>query len=77
MIIGEIILIIILDLFLICKNKKSSLFKLLFVFPLAFFKSYIIKRSFLNGTRGFIASMNNSFYAYLKEAKLYELNNKK
>ncbi len=59
------------------KNKKSSLLKLLFVFPLAFFKSYIIKRSFLNGTRGFIASMNNSFYAYLKEAKLYELNNKK
>lgn len=58
------------------KNKKSSLFKLLFVFPLAFFKSYIIKRSFLNGTRGFIAAMNNSFYAYLKEAKLYELNNK-
>ncbi len=52
------------------KNKKSSLFKLLFVFPLAFFKSYIIKRSFLNGTRGFIASMNNSFYAYLKESKL-------
>ena len=59
------------------KNKKSSLLKLLFVFPLSFFKSYIIKRSFLNGTRGFIASMNNSFYAYLKEAKLYELNNKK
>ncbi len=58
------------------KNKKSSLLKLLFVFPLAFFKSYIIKRSFLNGTRGFIAAMNNSFYAYLKEAKLYELNNK-
>ncbi len=59
------------------RNKKSSLLKLLFVFPLAFFKSYFIKRSFLNGTRGFIASMNNSFYAYLKEAKLYELNNKK
>ena len=58
------------------RNKKSSLLKLLFVFPLAFFKSYIIKRSFLNGTRGFIASMNNSFYAYLKEAKLYELWNK-
>lgn len=58
------------------RNKKSSLLKLLFVFPLAFFKSYFIKRSFLNGTRGFIASMNNSFYAYLKEAKLYEFNNK-
>lgn len=58
------------------KNKKSSLLKLLFVFPLAFFKSFIIKRGFLNGTRGFIAAMNNSFYAYLKEAKLYELWNK-
>ncbi len=56
------------------KNKKSSLLKLLFVFPLAFFKSFFIKRGFINGLRGFIAAMNNSFYAFLKEAKLYELN---
>lgn len=59
------------------KNKKASLLKLLFVFPLSFFKSFFIKRGFLNGTRGFIAAINNSFYAFLKEAKLYELNNKK
>lgn len=59
------------------KNKKSSFTKLLFVFPLAFLKSFIIKRGFLNGMRGFIAAMNNSFYAFLKEAKLYELNSKK
>lgn len=59
------------------KNKKASLFKLLLVFPLSFFKSFFIKRGFLNGLRGFIAAMNNSFYAFLKEAKLYELNNKK
>ncbi len=59
------------------KNKKSSLIKLLFIFPLAFLKSFIIKRGFLNGTRGFIAAINNSFYAFLKEAKLYELNNSK
>lgn len=58
------------------KNKRNSLLKLLFVFPLSFFKSYIIKRGFLNGTRGFIAAVNNSFYAFLKEAKLYELWNK-
>ncbi len=58
------------------KNKKASLLKLLLVFPLSFFKSFIIKRGFLNGTRGFIAATNNSFYAFLKEAKLYELNNK-
>ena len=54
------------------KKNKYSLLKLLLVFPLAFIKSFIIKRSFLNGTRGFIASMNNSYYAFLKEAKLYE-----
>ncbi|MFT7823754.1 MAG: glycosyltransferase family 2 protein [Sulfurimonas sp.] len=56
------------------KGKRASLLKLLLVFPLAFFKSLIIKRGFLNGTRGFIAAMNNAFYAYLKEAKLYEKN---
>jgi glycosyltransferase involved in cell wall biosynthesis len=54
------------------KKKKYSILKLLLVFPLAFIKSFIIKRGFLNGTRGFIASMNNSYYAFLKEAKLYE-----
>lgn len=58
------------------KNKKASFAKLLFVFPLSFFKSFVIKRGFLNGMRGFIAAMNNAFYAFLKEAKLYELNNK-
>ena len=58
------------------KNKKASLVKLVFVFPLSFFKSFFIKRGFLNGTRGFIAAVNNSFYAFLKEAKLYELNHK-
>lgn len=54
------------------KNKKPKLLKLVFVFPLAFVKSFFIKRGFLNGTRGFISAMNNSFYAFLKEAKLYE-----
>lgn len=58
------------------KNKKASLLKLIFVFPLAFLKSFFIKRGFLNGTSGFIAAINNSFYAFLKEAKLYELNNR-
>lgn len=56
------------------KGKKSSLIKLLTIFPLAFIKSYIIKRNFLNGKRGFIASVINAFYAFLKEAKLYEWN---
>lgn len=58
------------------KKKRASLVKLIFVFPLSFFKSFFIKRGFLNGVRGFIAAINNAFYAFLKEAKLYELNNK-
>jgi glycosyltransferase involved in cell wall biosynthesis len=54
------------------KGKKSSLLKLAFILPLTFIKSYIFRRGFLNGKRGFIASTMNAFYAFLKEAKLYE-----
>lgn len=54
------------------KGKKSSLLKLIFIMPLTFIKSYFFRRGFLNGKRGFISSMINAFYAFLKEAKLYE-----
>jgi len=59
------------------RGKRPSVIKLLFAFPFAFFRSYILKRSFLNGWSGFICSMVNAFYAFLKEAKLYELQLKK
>lgn len=59
------------------KGKKASLLKLLTIFPLAFFKSYVIKRGLLNGIRGFIAATNSGYYAFLKEAKLYEKNSEK
>ncbi|CAD7286825.1 glycosyltransferase family 2 protein [Campylobacter suis] len=55
------------------KQKRSNTVKLLFIIPLVFFKSYFIRRNFLNGKRGFIAAISNAFYAFLKEAKLYEL----
>lgn len=54
------------------KNKKPSILKLMGVMPLTFFKSYFIRRSCLNGWRGFVNSMINAFYAFLKEAKLFE-----
>lgn len=54
------------------KGKGFSLLKLTLIMPLAFIKSYVLKRNFLNGIRGFIGSMINAFYAFLKEAKLYE-----
>lgn len=54
------------------KGKTPSLAKLIVVMPLTFTKSYFIRRSFLNGWRGFVNSMVNAFYAFLKEAKLFE-----
>ncbi|MDA3061755.1 MULTISPECIES: glycosyltransferase family 2 protein [unclassified Campylobacter] len=57
----------------IAKNKKSSCLKLIFVFPAIFIKSYFIRKNFLNGKSGFIGSMINAFYAFMKEAKLYEI----
>lgn len=59
------------------KGKKANPVKLVLIMPLAFIKSYIIRRDFLNGWQGFIGSMINAFYAFLKEAKLLEKNQKK
>ena len=53
------------------KGKKPNLLKLLFVFQYAFFKSYVLKRNFLNGKGGLIGSTCQAFYAFLKEAKLH------
>lgn len=56
------------------KGKQASLVKLVLVMPLTFIKSYFLRRAILNGKRGFITSVLNSYYAFLKEAKLYEQN---
>lgn len=54
------------------KRKHPSPLKLFTVFPATFFKSFILRRNFLNGKRGFVGSTINAFYAFLKEAKLDE-----
>ena len=54
-------------------HKPASLLKLLLVFPAMFIKSYLLRRAFLDGRAGLISSMVNAFYAFLKEARLYEL----
>lgn len=59
------------------KHKKFSVIKLIFIFIWAFFRAYFIRRFCFNGLRGFIHSMSIGFYAFLKEAKLYELEVKK
>lgn len=55
------------------KGKKASLAKLFCVFPVMFFKEYILRKMFLSGVRGFIHAMISAMYAFLKEAKLYQL----
>lgn len=59
------------------KGKRPSLIKLTLVFPMMFFKNYFLKRGFLTGTDGFVSSMTQSYYAFLKEAKLLSLYAKK
>ena len=54
------------------KGKSPSIIKLISVMPLMFIKSYFFRRNFMNGWRGFVGSMINAFYAFLKEAKLFE-----
>ncbi|WP_404341211.1 glycosyltransferase family 2 protein [Pseudoalteromonas mariniglutinosa] len=60
----------------VVQGKCYSLLKLLAIFPLTFIKEYILCRFFLFGVRGFIKSMMAAHYAFLKEAKLYERNQK-
>ena len=54
------------------KGKSPSILKLICIMPLTFVKSYFFRRNFMNGWRGFVGSMINAFYAFLKEAKLFE-----
>lgn len=59
------------------RGKRCSALRL-FLYPLFyFFRQYIIKRQIFNGVAGVINATLNSYYAYLKYAKLYELQQKK
>lgn len=54
------------------KGKHASLFKLVFIFPCAFLKEYVLQRKLFSGRRGFILAVMTAYYSFLKEAKLYE-----
>lgn len=55
------------------KGKKPSLIKLVLVFPIMFLVGYFIRRQIFNGVRGFILATMWAYYAFLKEAKLWEI----
>nr|WP_136252785.1 glycosyltransferase family 2 protein [Ningiella ruwaisensis] len=55
------------------RGKSFSYVKLIFIFPLIFIKEYVFQRKVFSGTRGFILSILTAYYAFIKEAKLFEL----
>lgn len=55
------------------QHKLHSSLKLIIIFPLVFFKEYLLQRKIFSGKRGFILSIMEAYYAFIKEAKLYEL----
>lgn len=56
----------------LASGKGPSALKLFTVFPLRFFKSYLLRRAILSGRRGLIQSVANAYYAFLIEAKKFE-----
>ena len=55
------------------RGKAWSALKLTLVFPVMFIKEYILRKHFLSGFRGLVHASIDAMYAFLKEAKLYEL----
>ena len=54
------------------KGKKTSLFKASFHKNWTFFRSFIMRLGFLDGSRGYIIAKLNSYGAYFKYVKLWE-----
>lgn len=55
------------------KGRRFALLRLMLKPLSKFIEVYLIKRGFLDGTSGFIIAVSSSYSAFLKEAKLYEL----
>jgi hypothetical protein len=54
-------------------GKKFSWFDLLFRPPFRFFKGYILKKGFLDGSRGFVIAKISAFGVFMKYIKLWEI----
>lgn len=63
--------------FLFDKNKKVSIFKLIFKFPFELMRVYFFQLNILNGYQGFVWSMLAAYNSFIKYTQLYDLNLKK
>jgi glycosyltransferase involved in cell wall biosynthesis len=57
-------------------GKRASVAELLFHPPIAFLRNYVLKGGFKDGKTGLVISLVNSYYVFLKFAKLWELQHK-
>jgi glycosyltransferase involved in cell wall biosynthesis len=55
------------------QGRRTSAIGMLVHTKLAFLRNYILKGGFRDGTAGFVISLVNSYYVFLKLAKLWEL----
>ncbi|MCX7770750.1 MAG: glycosyltransferase family 2 protein [Proteobacteria bacterium] len=54
------------------EERKAGLLEIVFNPLYGFFKHYVLKLGFLDGMQGFIISMSNFFYTFLKYALIWE-----
>jgi pilus assembly protein TadC len=54
------------------RRQRFTGFRMVIYPPLFFLRQYLLKRYFLSGWAGFIASVLGAFYVFLKYAKLHE-----
>ena len=54
------------------EGRRTSIGALVLHPPLAFLRNYVARRGFSDGAAGFIVSVLNSYYVFLKLAKLWE-----
>ena len=55
------------------EGRRTRFLELLVHPPAAFLRNYIVRRGFTDGAVGFLVSALNSYYVFMKLAKLWEL----
>ena len=55
------------------EGRRATAAGLVFHPPFAFLRNYVLRRGFMDGMPGFIVSVLNSYYVFLKVARLWEL----
>jgi hypothetical protein len=55
------------------EGRRTNLFEAAMHPPAAFLRNFLVRRGFRDGTAGFLISILNSYYVFLKVLKLWEL----